>query len=278
MQDSEGPKTRISLALVKLLKPLARLLIKFEISYSEFSEITKQAFAEAAYDYYKLPKKKMTFARVAVLTGLSRKQVIRLLSENNSNMPVPKISQSRTSRVILGWISDKDFCTGKTPNTLALRGAGNTFAKLVERYSGDMSPRSVLDEMVLSKLVRINDDNEVTLINSGGKPPDEDIEKFRVLATSTGDLLHTGVHNLLSQESEALRFQREYIRNNVPDDLIEEFKEYSDSKSQELLADYVNWIRQKSNESPSKARPGKRIGIGIYYFQEDNEENKEDKS
>ena len=270
MSEEKHPLSPLEISIKNILKPLARLLIKFEISHGKFTEYSRIAFAEAAYDYFKLPKKKMTFARVAVLTGLSRKQVISLLSDNTNTPSTPKISQSRTSRVILGWVSDDNFCHNGVPKALSLRKGPYSFIKLVEKYSGDMSVRSVLDEMLCSNIVA-QDGDKLTLVNLNGEPPEDDLEKFRVLSTSVGDLLSTGIHNIYEEDKESLRFQREYIRNNVPLELVEEFKAYTNIKSQELLADYVSWIRNKSKSAPTKeiSKETKRTGIGIYYFEND---------
>ena len=273
MNKEENQLSPLGIAIKNILKPLARLLIKFEISHGKFTEYSRLAFAEAAFEYFKLPNKKMTFARVAVLTGLSRKQVITLLSDNADSSPAPKIAQSRTNRVILGWISDEKFCENGIPKILPLKDSDYSFAKLVEKYSGDMSMRSILDEMLVSKLIT-RDKDQVRLINTSGKPPEDDLEKFRVLTTSVGDLLSTGIHNLYEKDDKNLRFQREYVRNRVPPELVDEFKEYTDKKSQELLTDYISWIRKKSKDSLSSSEESelKRIGIGIYYFEEDKME------
>ena len=275
MTNEKNEISVLGKAIKNVLKPLARLLIKYEIDYTEFSEYSKQAFAEAAYDYYKLPNKKMTFARVSVLTGLSRKQVIRILSDNENKVPAPKIAQSRTSRVILGWISDPQFCENGEPKDLPLRHGEDSFNKLVEKYSGDMSPRSVLDEMVVSKTAtKVGD--RLRLINSGGTPPEDDLEKFRVLSISAADLLGTGVHNLCEDNADDLRFQREYVRNNVPEGLVKEFKAHTNKHSQALFEEYVSWIRNRAKEYPQdENEETKRIGIGIYYFEEDKPKSEE---
>ena len=74
---------------IVLLKPLIRILIRNEVSHSEFAELARQAYVETAYEHFALPKRKMTFARASVLTGLSRKEVVRL-KKTSSEAPKEK--------------------------------------------------------------------------------------------------------------------------------------------------------------------------------------------
>ena len=232
-------KQQIGVVIKRLLKPFVRLLIKFNISHSEFAEYSKQAFAEAAYDHFQIPGKRMTFARVAVLTGLSRKQVIRILSENENSMPLPKITENRAQRVRMGWISDPLFSSSNhRPRVLHIKEGENSFHYLVEKYSGDITAKAILDEMVANGMVEKRDNNTVRLLSAGFTPPVDDIKKLETLSICVGDMLGTGIHNIENSDSDNLRFQREFTRNGVPEGLIDEFRAYTEERSQALLVDY----------------------------------------
>ena len=61
----------------KLLQPLVRILIRQGISYGELSEILKGVFVEVADRDFGLPGRKISQSRIAIITGLTRKEVAR---------------------------------------------------------------------------------------------------------------------------------------------------------------------------------------------------------
>ena len=73
-------KNVLARAIVKILRPLVRLLIRNEVTHAELTELVRQTYVDVAYESYSIPGQEMTFSRVAVLTGLSRKEVVRLKS------------------------------------------------------------------------------------------------------------------------------------------------------------------------------------------------------
>ena len=74
-------KLAILAAYKRLLRPLVRILIRNSVSFAEFSEIAKDVYVEVAARDFRLPEKNMTQGRIAILTGLTRKEVNRLLDD-----------------------------------------------------------------------------------------------------------------------------------------------------------------------------------------------------
>lgn len=173
----------ITKAALHILKPLVRLLIKHNVAHNEFSEIAKQAYVDVAYESFAIPKRKMTFSRVAVLTGLSRKEVVRLQSESTLTEPQPKKTYNRASRVVTGWLNDSLFLDKHNqPKALPLKSPDHdlispSFSLLVERYSGDISVGAILDELLHTNIVSQSGDAKVTLNSYGYVPQTQELEK-----------------------------------------------------------------------------------------------------
>ena len=261
----------IRIALLKLLKPLTRLLIKQEISHSEFSEIARQAYVESSYDYFELPGRDMTISRVSVLTGLSRKEVVRL-SKGGETAPKPKLTQNRASRVAIGWSTDPIYVDENgDPKPLAFKGVPNSFADLSEKYGGDVPIATILDEMILKGIVKRDEYNRLILVSNGYVPSEDELENIKNLLVCSSDLLSTGVHNLNEDDKDNRRFQRQIYRANVPESIIKEFKVYHEARSQKLMMEYIEWLRNKAKDYDESAKEStKQIGIGHYYLE--NEE------
>ena len=65
-------------ALLVALKPIAKMLLRNGIGYREFAEIAKSAFVDVATSEYGLRGRPTNISRVAVMTGVTRKEVRRI--------------------------------------------------------------------------------------------------------------------------------------------------------------------------------------------------------
>ena len=68
-------------ALEQLLRPLCRLLLRHSVSFNAFADMAKRVYVDVALKDFSLPGKKPTESRVAVLSGLTRKEVHRILAD-----------------------------------------------------------------------------------------------------------------------------------------------------------------------------------------------------
>ena len=138
-------------AVLALLRPLVRLVLKRGLAYGQFAELAKQAYVEVARRDFAVPGRKMTVSRVAVLTGLTRKEASRLLQqEPPADSDNPRRRINRAARVLSAWIREADYHDGRGgPASLAFDAeSGPSFSRLVADHGGDVTPHAVLDELV----------------------------------------------------------------------------------------------------------------------------------
>jgi hypothetical protein len=146
---------KLSSSLSEFLLELAGPLLQAGITPKRFGDIAAQVFVRAACRASVLRNGRVNQSRVAVLTGLSRTQVRRLLGKPG---PSTRRTRSRTMRVVDGWLSDRRFHTKSgEPKALRIRDGQCSFATLVHEYAGDVPPRAVLDELRRMRLVRESD-------------------------------------------------------------------------------------------------------------------------
>lgn len=259
-----------------MLYPIVKLLLRYEIAHSEFSELTRRSYVDVAFKDFGIPNRKNTVSRVSVITGLSRPEVTRLMATAEKDLvSTSNTTPNRATRVIGGWLSDAKFNDeNNNPKVLPLRGTEISFESLVNLYSGGITARAVLDEMLRVGAVEKVDKDHVKLVHLGYVPQGDDSEKINIFLTHAGDLLSTGIHNL-TQKDEAPRFQRQVTYVDMPERVVEEFEKLSRDKSMTLLVELNKWLQTKSQEE--EAQPDEktyRIGVGIYYFK--NEFNNEE--
>ena len=258
--------TILARAVLTVLKPLLRVLIKNEMSHADFSELARQAYVDVAYEHFAIPNRKMTYARVAVLTGLSRKEVVRLNALREEQGVLVRSSPNRAMRVINGWMSDDEFLNDQAnPAILPIQGSKRSFSALCARYSGDITLGAVLDELVRVGVVTRLDDDRVRLDSHGYIPQEDELEKIKVLSTCTADLLGSAIHNLEHGTTDP-RFQRQIVYSSVAADVAEKFREQSEVQAMRLLQE-LNQLLSTANTNENDSAQRKRVGLGIYYFE-----------
>lgn len=136
---------------------LALVLLPRGITPERFSRLAREAFIRAAADRSRLRNGRVNQSKVAALTGLSRREIKRLLDVERSRSRSETARSARTpsERVVHGWITDRKFLNRSgRPKTMAAGGRGSAFERLVKEYGGDISPRAVLEELIGKKVIR----------------------------------------------------------------------------------------------------------------------------
>lgn len=260
-------------AVVALLRPLVRLVLKRGLAFGQFAELVKRAYVEAVEKDFTVPGRKLTISRVAVLTGLTRKEASRLMQAE----PVVSESQARrrinrAARVVSAWAVDGAFqAADGSPLDLPFDAAeGPAFTRLVALHGADVPPRAVLDELLRVGAVSRLEDGRIHLVERSYIPTGDEAEKLEILGTDVSDLIAAIDHNL--EPDAAVRFfQRKVAYDNLPADYLPALRALLAEHGQRLLEllneDMARHDRDVSG--PSSDAPRRRAMIGIYYFEDE---------
>ena len=266
-----GHTKALSAATLTFLRPLVRLFLRNGFSARTFFELAKQTYVEVARDECGVKGKKSSISRIAILTGLTRKEVQLLLTNPEARDTASEEQYNRAARVIGGWLKDPAFGDGKgRPAPLQLNGKRGSFSALVKRYSGDMPVRAILDELVHVGAIQELKDGRICLRSRGYIPQKCDAEKFAILGTDTAHLFATIDYNLYQAPSKP-RFQRKLMYDNIPQEAAKEFQILAAAQGQELLETLDRWLSHRDRDvNPSSKGTGRvRVGLGVYQFEED---------
>jgi hypothetical protein len=260
----------VNAAVLKLLRPLCRLLLRHHVPFAAFEELAKHTYVQVALEDFGIPGKKPTLSRASILTGLTRKDVQRLVADTAPERAASDEGYNRAARVLTGWARDAEFHgpDGKPKVLDPLEGTAS-FAMLVRRYSGDMPARAVLDELLRVGSVRQRDDQKLELVTSGYVPRSGETEKLGILGSDVADLISTIDHNLQHADTDP-RFQRKVMYVNYPPSQLPAFRKLSTAQAQALLEKFDRWLAEHSDDEPTDTttQPAMRVGVGIYYFEE----------
>lgn len=267
------PQRAVEKAVMRLLRPLVRLLLRHAVPFAAFEALAKRVYVEAALHDFALPGKKPSISRVSILSGLTRKEVQRLLAGTDDEAEEPAARHNRAVRVLGGWARDADFHdAGGAPRPLAVDGEGG-FAALVRRHSGDMPARAVLDELLRVGAVRQRADGLIEAAAHGYVPQRSTVDKLHMLGTDVADLITTIDHNLEHGSTDP-RFQRKVMYRHVDPALLPAFRALSARQAQAVLEKLDRWLAEHAAGPPLPLPgapddpPQARAGLGIYYFEE----------
>jgi len=289
MQRKSASKPRVgqalAVALERVLRPLFRIVLRNNMSFKAFLDIAKHTYVQVAASEFRIPGKKQSVSRIALLSGLTRKEVQRLLDAPAANDENSEAGEryNRAARVVAGWVRDTDFSDANgNPKVLPLQdGPQNraSFAELVRRFSGDIPFRAVLDELLRVGVVEKLGDSTIRLKTRAYIPESGDTDKLNILGTDVSDIVATIDHNLQHGAADPF-FQRKVMYDNVPTEALEEFRRLSGSQAQALLERLDKWLSQHDRDTnPETSGTGRmRTGIGIYYFEENMTSQKSEDS
>jgi len=260
----------IAAAITNLLRPLVRILLRNGVPYRTFADVAKRVYVDVATEEFDIPGRKQSKSRVSILTGLSRKEVLRVKCLPASSDLGAVERYNRAARVIAGWVRDRRFSDESgQPGDLPVVGGDVCFLQLVKLYSGDAPARAVLDELMRVGIVERTSDGRIHLLERSYIPKAGEIDKIAILGSDTSDLVSTIDHNICHPDTPF--FQRKVSYDNLPSEAIPELKKLAGEQSQALLEHLDRWMSERDRDvNPRVPGTGRvRAGVGIYYFQED---------
>ncbi|NIP55212.1 MAG: hypothetical protein GWN81_22150 [Phycisphaerae bacterium] len=266
-------KDHLREALALMLKPLVRLMIAQGITHAEFSETTKEVYVETALRHFE-DAGRVNKSRIAILTGLTRKDVKNVIDRTLEEVQQDK-TYSRPERVLTGWYSDPKY-TGPYGIPLELpyespQPDSPSFVKLVKEYSGDMAPRQMLNELLVSGSV-VEVDGRYKAVRRIYKFSALSPEFIKRLGEVGYRVFSTAAKNIDKQMEGSGYFDRMvFADEGCTQEVIDEFDQYIKVRGQELLEEIDVWFSSRSERNA----PGiekKDTGLYMVHYVESADE------
>lgn len=270
---SDTANKALSGAVLRLLRPLVRILLRYGVSHRTFSDLAKWVYVDVATREFGIEGRKQTTSRVAIITGLTRKEVARQQQLAGPDKGAEE-RYNRAAIVISSWRNNRRFLDARRrPRSLPVEGRGASFSELVKQSGADVPVRAVLDELIRVGAVKTTRDGRVRLAVRAYIPGTDEEGKIDILGVDTADLVSTIGHNISPNVTEPM-FQRKVAYDNLPDDVLPEFRKLAGRQAQTLLERLNTWLASRDRDcNPDVEGTGKnRAGIGIFYF-EGNDDN-----
>lgn len=263
----------LNAAVLRLLKPLVRILLRNGVSFGQFAELGRRAYMEVARDEFQIPGKPQTISRISTVTGLTRKDVQRLNNTQPERGAAASAKFNRAARVISAWISEQGYQDdNQQPRLLYFDGTAVSFSALVKVASGDITARTILDELMHIGAVEALSDGLLQLKVRAYIPAGDNQEKVAILGTDVADLINTFDHNINAKSGQAY-FQRKVCYDNLPLETMAKLRADIEKKAQAALEamnnDMAACDRDRDRDPKLQGSGRVRAGLGIYYFESD---------
>jgi hypothetical protein len=266
-------QNKILKALFVALKPLAKVLLQTGIGYREFADVAKAAFIYEATAGYGLRGRATNISRVAVMTGVARKEVKKVRANSLDDLLSNSINESPASVILSRWHNDERFCDQKNgPFILNFDGGQNSFSNLVSSYAGDIPPGAMRTELMRVGAVKEVEDRKLQVLKRYFVPSDIDNKLLIGLADVVGADLNTLAFNCAPGKLSGARFHRVVSVDGMPEDCLQDVQEEAKKRLSGLADEFDDFLVGQVASDKSQALSSGQVGIGLFYYERHEKE------
>ena len=263
-----------------LLGPVASLLLKCGLTWREFAEVSKTVFVAVASREYGLKGRPTNASRVAILTGIDRKEVARQRARLEAEVPPPPGKTTDATRVLSGWYQDPAFLDADgRPRVLADGGPGPSFEDLCRAHGGDIPPSALRKELLRVGAV-VEEGAGLRAVRRFYMPVRFDAQWLENAGTTLRDLGASISHNLSVEAPEPTRFVGRATNTRIDPAALPAFRAFLEAEGQAFLERVDAWLtaheragadsRSRGDGSVATAADRTlRLGVGLFAIQGD---------
>jgi len=263
-------------AVYACMLPLARLLLRSGITYKQFELVAKRAFVrEAAADPESRGRPTNT-SRVAVKTGISRKEVKKirdaLAAEPVSGAGSSADQSGPPARVLHAWHVDRRFAgkDGK-PRDLEFQDDVGGFCALVRAVAGDVPPGAVRTELKRAGAVVDLEDGKLRAVKRYYVPGNVDEKAITVMSGMVFPLTCGVVHNSDPARTAEGFIQRFAFSESLDSVAVPAFRKWSREQATRFIEQMDDWLAENEvadgQGSAERSVANRTAGIGVFYYE-----------
>jgi Family of unknown function (DUF6502) len=257
MVDNSG-RSHLLEACGRLLIPVIRFLLKGGVSWKEFSETAKTIFVKVATEDFGIRGRPTNASRVAILTGLDRREVRRQREALKNQDAGAQGYMTKASQVLAGWHHNPEFRdSAGNPRTLSLEGGQGApgFGELVRKYAPALPAVAMLKELKAASAVEELADGSLRALTRSYIPrhmPEEQVRLWSFTRAAGAPAV----------------FERRAVNLNVDEGSLAEFKAFLEKEGQAFLLRVDDWLSVHEAKDHDVTRKVMRLGVGVYQIQD----------
>ncbi len=231
--------------------------------------MARTVFVTVATEEFGVRGRPTNVSRVALLTGLSRRDVRRARAadaggrERNSEE-----SLNHASRVLSGWHLDAEFLDERgQPRELPDDGPGPSFQSLLRRYAGDIPTTALVKELLRSGSIERLDDGGYRVLRRYYMPRAMNAEAIERAGHVLSDLATTVEFNLSRRSADPSRFEGRAQNGRVDVRQMPAFRAFLEREAEGFLERVDDWLSTHEVDPADRAAVALRVGAGVYAIQ-----------
>jgi hypothetical protein len=270
--SENSPNLTVLQACRVLLRPVFRLALKSGISWKQFADVARTAMVEVATRDFGKRGRPTNVSRVAILTGVNRRDVRRIREDLAAQAAPNEGYLSPARRVLSAWHLDRDYLGADgLPAALPPEGPSPSFETLMRTHGGDVPPVALLKELLAVEAVERLADGRVRAIKRFYVPRQLDPAKTMRGASAMADIGNTIEFNLTADATQKSRFERRASNEAIDPRHLPAFREFLESEGMQFLERVDAWL----TEHQARNDGGVRLGVGVYQVQDDEQRSRQ---
>ncbi len=260
---------RILANMFWVMRPIARFLFGAGVGFREFSDVAKAAFVDVATKEFGIRGRPTNVSRVAVMTGLTRKEVKKIRDKETMDLDNPTARRSPPAEVLHYWYTDRKYVAPDgMPLALPFSGEGRTFTSLVKLCAGDIPAGAMRTELLRIGAVQENQEGNLEVKKRHFVPANIDEKLMEGINFGLRPLVSTIAYNTDPRHENNPRFQRSVHTSMVNPSSLDEIQttiKQMLSRYSAELDDYLSGLEVSADQSMDIGTVN--VGVGLFYFE-----------
>ena len=270
----DDPIKEATLGLLKqVIEPLVELMFDSGVSVHELSRLTREIAVRSAAKRVIRESGRYSKSRVAIITGLPRSEVARLL-QSEETVSRKQFGQHPARKILAAWFDNPYFLTPDgDPDILPIFGKRRSFEKLVTTQSPGTPVRAMLDELTQLNAVEIIADQKVKAKSRVPISTGLTAGAICGIGDRARDLLKTLIKNV--RHTSMPFFEGTALIDDGDLEMVSVARREIAEQGINLINSANSLLRRsslKSNHSTNKSQTKCRLGVTVYYFQDNIDE------
>jgi hypothetical protein len=258
-------------AMMAAFRPLANFCAEYQISTPEAESLLRSVLVHGIFRREQERKKhsKVSVSRVALLAGLHRNEIKRILEVPPRIDPEREARRHRAQRVLSAWQDDPKYLTREgQPKILPLHSKSSarlSFWGLSKEHAPGVWPSLVLDELIRRKAVERLADDRLQISAHTASSASFEHETIDEIEERMQDLLHTLIYNTAAPA--VPRLCSTALTLTCDPKWLPVLRNKLERRTRAFLAAVSEDLNSSRTQSLSETEPPARMGLTVYSFE-----------
>ena len=256
-------------ALFLIFRPLARILLHEGVNWKSAVDLLKTAFVQAAIEGFGKNGRPASQTRTAEITGLSRREVRRLLDQPNMLAKAADHYAANESEVLAQWYSRDEFLDEEgMPLDIDFGPGPGSFTQLVEDSLRQCNASDVFNRLALTGCVQMTHDGKIhasrrDLVTNSNLP---------MLMIDTIGALATTIDTNWRHPDQSPLPHRVVFTTKIDPSKFDVARRSIKQRIVRFAEELDDYLIELETDNPAEVEDTRgdgliRIGVGTYYFE-----------